>query len=513
MQSDKDLYRELRTRSCQQLLEAEIPAFERAGARERVRGVALIRAVGVVFAAQGTKEQRVTVREWLRKLLRDPEEKVRRYAMAALPKIGAGESEEGELISLLQSSSHERERKHLGQALNKIGGEATLEAARTTPGLVTAHTEQKVKASVARKQSPSSIQMDGVLKEVSDLKVVLRCRRGLEGILRDEVKERFGRNGKFRITGIHPGIVLLAAGGPFSLADIFTLRCFATAGFVVGTFANGVQEQVVAGLARAITSKRSREIFRAFSNGAFRYRLDFIGKGHQRGGVAQVIERAYALCPEILNDAREAPWAVDVHEVQRGLSVELRPKFAPDPRLAYRKDDVDAASHPPLAAAMVRLAGRQSDEVVWDPFCGSGLELAESLLAGGVKKVFGTDVSSEAVQITQMNLASVQGGKELNLRCGDFRDWERAGIVPHGVSLMVTNPPMGRRIRVPNLRGLFVDLFDVAAAVLRPGGRLVFANPMKIGPRDSSLKLKFQQVVDLGGFDCRLELWEKQPQS
>jgi tRNA G10 N-methylase Trm11 len=74
---------------------------------------------------------------------------------------------------------------------------------------------------------------------------------------------------------------------------------------------------------------------------------------------------------------------------------------------------------------------------------------------------------------------------------------------------MITNPPMGRRIRVPNLRGLFGDLFAVAAEALKPGGRLVFANPLRIEPPDPSLKLKYRQVIDLGGFDCRLEMYLK----
>jgi hypothetical protein len=59
------------------------------------------------------------------------------------------------------------------------------------------------------------------------------------------------------------------------------------------------------------------------------------------------------------------------------------------------------------------------------------------------------------------------------------------------------------------MRGLFADLFDVAVKVLRPGGRLVFANPLRMGPTDPSLKLKYRQVVDLGGFDCRLEMYLK----
>jgi tRNA G10 N-methylase Trm11 len=59
------------------------------------------------------------------------------------------------------------------------------------------------------------------------------------------------------------------------------------------------------------------------------------------------------------------------------------------------------------------------------------------------------------------------------------------------------------------MRGLFGDLFAVAAEVLKPGGRLVFANPLRIEPLDPSLKLQYRQVIDLGGFDCRLEMYLK----
>ncbi|MBM4348033.1 MAG: hypothetical protein FJ107_07860 [Deltaproteobacteria bacterium] len=69
---------------------------------------------------------------------------------------------------------------------------------------------------------------------------------------------------------------------------------------------------------------------------------------------------------------------------------------------------------------------------------------------------------------------------------------------------------MGRRIRIHNIRGLFGDLFDVAATVLKPGGRLIFANPLRIEPSDPSLKLKYRKVVDLGGFNCHLEMYIKE---
>jgi tRNA G10 N-methylase Trm11 len=181
----------------------------------------------------------------------------------------------------------------------------------------------------------------------------------------------------------------------------------------------------------------------------------------------------------------------------------------PDPRFAFRQDDVPAASHPPLAAAMARLAGPMEGESIWDPFCGSGLELIERTLRGGVRHVFGTDRNAEAIAITRENFAAaVKNPPASTFACTDFRDHSAiAGL--KDLSLIITNPPMGRRVPIPNLPGLIADLLASASAVLRPGGRLVFANPLPVEPRGDSLKLDSRRKVDLGGFHVHLEKYQK----
>jgi tRNA G10 N-methylase Trm11 len=160
---------------------------------------------------------------------------------------------------------------------------------------------------------------------------------------------------------------------------------------------------------------------------------------------------------------------------------------------------------------MARLAGKLDDEIVWDPFCGSGLELIECALRGGVRRVIGTDRSAEAIGIARANLTAALGDSiPATFACGDFRDHSSiAGLDDGSVSLVISNPPMGRRVPIPNLRGLIEDLFAAASTVLRPGGRLVFANPLPVQPRDHSLSLEFRQKVDLGGFNVHVEKYLK----
>jgi precorrin-6B methylase 2 len=506
---DKELYRQLRALSCDQLWE-EIARFDRAPPEERIETVGLVRAVGVVFSEKGTEQQKDQVRPWLRSLLHDASEKIRRYAMTALPKIGAGVGEEEELLDLLRTTTVEREKKFLGQTLEKIGGAATLAQIEGTRGLGV-RTEQKVRASVARSESPSTVRMDGVLADFAGLRIHLRGRAGLENIVREEVEEAIAARGKFRIDEVRSGLVAITPVAPFSLADIYALRCFGTVGFVLGAVGRLEEEASIDALAGVITSPRARGLFEAFTAGSIRYRLDFVDKGHQRGAVRLVANRAYALCPDILNDARVAPWSVAIHSVEHGTAVELTPRLVPDPRFSYRQKDVPAASHPPLAACMARLGGRMENEIAWDPFCGSGLELIERALLGGVRQIHGTDRSAEAVAITRGNFEAAKiSSVQARFVCCDFRDYGKVeGLRENAATLIVTNPPMGKRVPIPNLHGLIMDLFSVAAKVLRPGGRLVFANPICVENPHRALQLQSRQVIDLGGFDCRLECYRK----
>jgi 23S rRNA G2445 N2-methylase RlmL len=160
---------------------------------------------------------------------------------------------------------------------------------------------------------------------------------------------------------------------------------------------------------------------------------------------------------------------------------------------------------------MARLAGPYADETVWDPFCGSGLELIERVRLTGVSRILGTDLSPDATAAARANwAAALFPGIRADFVARDFREFTAIpNWGPASVSLMITNPPLGKRVPIPNLRGLLEELFAVASIALRPGGRLVWINPLRIKPPASSLRLEFQQTVDLGGFSCRLELLRK----
>ncbi|MCX6920645.1 MAG: methyltransferase domain-containing protein [Verrucomicrobia bacterium] len=509
MKADNDLYRQLRELPAAQLWNEEVPKFNQLGAKERNQQVALVRAVGVVFSTSRNPEMKAAVKAWMIGLLQDPSEKIRRYATAAIPKLGGDEASEQKLLDILQTTEVEREKKKVASALEKIGGAATLKVvAQSGEKLVN---EQKLRASVARQENAGSVKMETVLPKQPGLKLHLRCRMGLENIVANEVREAEAQRGKFRVVEVRGCCVVIEPKEAFTLAELYKLRCFDTASFVLGLVRNPESVVALEGLAKLVAAPLTEKLMSVLTDGALRYRLSMLAEGNHDVAVEKVTTLAYQLNPKLLNDAREAPWSIDVLFNEISASVELRPKISPNPRLYYRTDVINAASHPPLAACLARLAGRMPHEIVWDPFCGSALELAEVALMGGVDQVIGTDIDPEALAIGQKNFAAakIAGTKAAFYAC-DFRDVAKIPELDRGkVSLVISNPPLGRRVRVPNMHGLFADLFRLSSEVLRPGGRLVFVNPLRLESTDPTLRLETRFAVDLGGYECRVEVYRK----
>jgi hypothetical protein len=56
-------------------------------------------------------------------------------------------------------------------------------------------------------------------------------------------------------------------------------------------------------------------------------------------------------------------------------------------------------------------------------------------------------------------------------------------------------------------------LHGLAGRLLRPGGRLVFVNPVELRPEGGELRLDFRQKVDVGFAHLHLEKWVKREQN
>jgi tRNA (guanine6-N2)-methyltransferase len=158
-----------------------------------------------------------------------------------------------------------------------------------------------------------------------------------------------------------------------------------------------------------------------------------------------------------------------------------------------------------VAAALARVAGVGDGDRVWDPFVGAGAELVERALLGPTKTLLGSDLDEGALTAARENLAAA--GLTATLEHADARTH-----APGPVDLIITNPPLGARLR-GDAGGLLAACLPHFARQLASGGRLVWITPAmrKTQPvaEHSGLRLTRALEVDLGGVRGRLERWVK----
>jgi len=243
-------------------------------------------------------------------------------------------------------------------------------------------------------------------------------------------------------------------------------------------------------------------LVRAWTRGPIRWRLGF-AHGHKRAIVWRVARDVTAATPELINDPTATTWDALVDDEARTLM--LVPRRLDDPRFAYRVAEVPAGSHPTVAAALAWAAEVRPGDRVWDPFCGSGVELVERARRGEVHSLLGTDLDGAALDGARRNLEAA--GVQADLAVADARTH-----APGAVDLVLTNPPLGSRVQI-DAAALLVATLPNLARVLAPRGRLVWItpSPRKTTPVAERLGLVRSRAleVDLGGVRGQLERWDR----
>jgi 23S rRNA G2445 N2-methylase RlmL len=472
----------------------------------RAAGEARARLVRVVGALGAGDADAVA---WLCAELAGGKGKSARYAAAALGKVAPVSHAVAE-HALLEAWGREvpvELRRVLAESLGKIGSSAAA-------GALAGCEEDADDAELRRILGKAVLRLerDRVREEASAIDatasldrpwpVVYRCRAGLESILVEEL----GAPASPRPVG--EGRVQAVLRGALSAATVpRTATSFA---FLLGP-ASGQDEAALAeGL---LASDAAWSIFRTFTRGPIRFRLAFEGAGHRRGLVHRVAERVRAARPEVLNDPTGSTWEALVRDAReptktnlRTIVIELEPRALVDVRFDYRVADVPAASHPTIAAALARVAGVRPDDVVWDPFVGSALELIERARLGPYARMIGTDVDEGALESARANLARAAVDRVELVHADSTQK------VPEGVTLLLTNPPMGRRVARGELAPLmdrFVHAAKEALGSSRSGGRLVWLSPMPERTRGrleaEGFTIEVARPVDMGGFRAELQ--------
>lgn len=146
---------------------------------------------------------------------------------------------------------------------------------------------------------------------------------------------------------------------------------------------------------------------------------------------------------------------------------------------------------PKLARMMINLAAAKKDELLLDPFCGSGTIMTESVLLG-YQHLLGTDVSEKAIEDTKKNYDwTIEKNGIRGVRFKAFkRDVKTLAekVEAESVSAIVTEPYLGPPLRgresdqqihrnFLELMDLYHGAFRTFSRILRPGGVVVFVFP------------------------------------
>jgi hypothetical protein len=351
--------------------------------------------------------------------------------------------------------------------------------------------------------------------------LALYCRAGLEDLVVDALRLH-----KLNARTAGRGLVIVNMGAdagrlrPSPFAVIQGIRFWHDAGFVFPFSPCATLDEIATLIAGPMA--------RALTPFGVRARFDWQASRAENWDLAARLARLGSV---LINAPREADW--DLMIDQMAGRIVARPKSWFDLRFDYRERDVPASSHAPLAAALAWLAhhlprGRTPSEevpspgkvagtnaifpgegrrlVVWDPFCGAGTELIEAGLLNPHAQLIGSDLDPRAIEAASHNAR--RAGVKVNWSTGDFRQIAKQ-IGP--VDVILTNPPLGRRVAAGEALALADELIVLAARKLAPGkGRMVWVAPdparAAVAATRAGLRIQSTRHVDLGGFDGEIQI-------
>ena len=170
---------------------------------------------------------------------------------------------------------------------------------------------------------------------------------------------------------------------------------------------------------------------------------------------------------------RPPPGAIEWRAVlsTEGFLLGLRGRRPPLHRRPWKTTTIPGTLHPPVAAAMARLAGITAGTSMLDPCCGAGTILAEARELESNATLIGSDLDPAALAAARRNTRHLPG---ICLRRGDAT---RLHFPDRSIDRIVTNPAWGRQV---NTRDPFPALLAEWRRIITDQGRLVCLIPPEL---------------------------------
>lgn len=206
----------------------------------------------------------------------------------------------------------------------------------------------------------------------------------------------------------------------------------------------------------------------------------------------------------------------------------------------YRSDQTEAPLNEVLAAGLIMLTGWKGESDFLDPMCGSGTLLIEAAMIAlnippGVfrkefafekwkdfdsevfdrvynddsnerifkHKIYGSDISAQALKITEENCKSAGLSKYISLQKANFMELP----TPTQKTLIVTNPPYGERIGGNSINKLYAEIGETLKHRFPGSEAWIISSNMegfyKIGLRPSQKYLLLN-----GSIECEYRKYE-----
>ncbi len=236
---------------------------------------------------------------------------------------------------------------------------------------------------------------------------------------------------------------------------------------------------------------------------------------------------------------------INLHISNDTVTISLDSSVVPLFKRGYRQEQTVAPLNEVLAAGILLLSGWNSGSTLTDPMCGSGTFPIEAALMSckvppgkfrkffgfqrwrdfdedlfqniilennnkistSPVKIFGSDISEEALNIANLNVAKAGLSDTISLELSDFKDRrsDEGGFV-------FMNPPYGQRIQTEEINGLY----GMIGSTLKhnyPGSTAWLITSNKESLKHVGLKPKEKHILFNGALECVLLKYELYPGS